>query len=229
MSQLLGCIRRYVDRSGCFRSFLSSVHEVSAVSAIFSAFASDNIGCPSFRITTAGSQTFSCRTRTTLQFRQPLRSSVIVLLVLVLTLLQLALSTDCGVNNLDLAGSLARSMRLISICAVENNAPAIGVLQYSSSATYGSRPSQSAFFKMCFSVCTARSLCPFDCGKLGLDVISFMPQTLPKLVNSWLANGMLSLIISSGIPCLAKIDLSWMMTFDAVLFSSSAISGYSVL
>ena len=38
---IAGCIRRYVDRSGCFRVFLSSVHEVSAVSAIFSAFASD--------------------------------------------------------------------------------------------------------------------------------------------------------------------------------------------
>ena len=42
MSQLLGCIRRYVDISGCFRLFLSRVREVSAVSAIFSAFASDN-------------------------------------------------------------------------------------------------------------------------------------------------------------------------------------------
>ena len=117
-------------------------------------------------------------------------------------------------------------MRLISICAGENNASATGVLRYSSSATYGSRPSQSAFFKMRFSVYTARSLCPFDCRKLGLDVVSFMPQSLPNLVNSWLANGMLSLIISSGIPCLAMIDLRWMMTFDAVLFSSSAISGY---
>ena len=47
-----------------------------------------------------------------------------------------------------------------------------GVLLYSSSATYGSRPSQSAFFKMRFRVCTARSLCPFDSGKLGFDVVS---------------------------------------------------------
>ena len=114
-------------------------------------------------------------------------------------------------------------MRLIKFCAGENNAPATGVLRYSSSAPYASRPSQSAFFKMRFSVCTARSLCPFDCGKCGLHVVSFMPQSLPKLVNSWLAIGMLSL---TGIPCLVKIDLRWMITFDAVLFSSSAISGY---
>ena len=53
----------------------------------------------------------------------------------------------------------------------------------------GSHPSQSVFFKMRFRVCTALSLCPFDCGKLGVEVVSLIPQSLPKLVNSWLANG----------------------------------------
>ena len=66
---------------------------------------------------------------------------------------------------------------------------------------------RSPAFSRCVSVFTPHVHCPFDCGKLGLDVVSFMPQSLPKLVKYWLANGMLSLIISSGIPCLAKIEM----------------------
>ena len=78
------------------RLFLSSVHEVSAVSAIFSAFASDNIGPGDVLLSTTPLQipnSFSVAHSPHCPAAVP-SSSVIALLVLVLTLLQLALSTN---------------------------------------------------------------------------------------------------------------------------------------
>ena len=62
-------------------------------------------------------------------------------------------------------------------------------------------------------VSTARFASPLDCGKRGLIVVCLKPHSFAKWVNSADAYcGPLSLLTSSGIPCLAKIALRALMT-----------------
>ena len=75
-------------------------------------------------------------------------------------------------------------------------------------------------------VSTARSALPLDRGKWGLLVEYVKPRSFAKRVNSADAySGPLSLLTSSGIPCLAKIALRALITScDFVAFFMAATS-----
>ena len=91
-----------------------------------------------------------------------------------------------------------------------------GVDLYANSPLDGS----FSFFSSDLVVSTARSASPLDCGKRGLLVVCLKPHSFAKWVNSADAYcGPLSLLTSSGIPCLAKIALRALITScDLVVF-----------
>lgn len=74
------------------------------------------------------------------------------------------------------------------------------------------------------SAAVSFSALPFDWAYEGLDVIC-LPECVANCYHSLqLKQGPFSLI-SSRISCLAKMDLTWVLTLLAVILESSTISG----
>ena len=68
----------------------------------------------------------------------------------------------------------------------------------------------SPFFNVFFIVWTIRSMNPFDCRYLGLDVICVNSHSIAKLWNSFDTKYLaLSVYRCSGIPCTAKIAFKY--------------------
>ena len=111
-------------------------------------------------------------------------------------------------------GSVDLVTRPISSC--EGKYPDCnGVDLYASSAFSGSFD----FFKIFFTVCTARSTSPFDLGKTGLLVTTLHPHSLANAKQSALSKGgPLSERSISGIPCLANKLFRTRKTCEAVVF-----------
>ena len=97
-----------------------------------------------------------------------------------------------------------------------------GVDLYTNSRLDGS----FSFFSSDLVVSTACSASLLGCGKQGLLVVCLKPNSFAKLMNSADAYcGSLSLLTSSGIPCLEKIALRALITScDLVVFCMAASS-----
>ena len=75
-------------------------------------------------------------------------------------------------------------------------------------------------------MCTPFSAFPLDCAYSGLQVICLKSYFLVNCCHSLLLkHGPLSLITMVGMPCLAKMDLTCVMTQADDVFDSNAISG----
>ena len=91
----------------------------------------------------------------------------------------------------------------------------VGVFLYSNSIRNKLDPECSAFDIRDFTVFTALSALPFDCGWYGLESSWSIPQFFVNNLNSLLMNwGPLSLTRTCGMPYLAKFIFSLRITFD---------------
>ena len=131
-------------------------------------------------------------------------------------------------NGCKIFGLVGRSVlvrRPISSCAGDIPISSIGVFRRSKKARFGSFLSSLAFFRMFLMVWTVRSASPLGCGYLGNEVVCLNSYSLAKLANSALLNcGPLSLMTSSGMPCLAKLGFRCLIVAALVVVDSFVTS-----
>ena len=100
--------------------------------------------------------------------------------------------------------------------------PSVGVFLQSKKASSGSLLSARAFFNRFLQILTVFSAFPFDWGWCGLEVLCSNFHASANFANSDELNCVpLSVIRTSGIPCLANCTLQAVMTVVEVIRLSS--------
>ena len=107
-------------------------------------------------------------------------------------------------SNLLAVGRRVRVLRPNNSCAGDTPNCSEGMFRHSNNAKYGSVPDSSALYIIRFAVRTLFSDLPFDWAYLGEEVVWRNSYKLANRANSDELNGELSLINSTGSPCLAK-------------------------